>query len=596
MSEKATNLGFKFLGSDYAFILLLVMMSGIIVFNRSFTHLAFHNVFITEFLLINILLVLVTVPQFYRQFLSKKYLLFFAFITYGILQFALNSNYSFIALRHSLIIFYGIFMIVFLFAFNNEKKIRFFLLYSLLISTFLNCPKILYYLLIGKTYAYESYRILHSEVDVICASLSMIGLLIFHNEFIKRSRIFYILLMLLNTTAIIFTVKRSALMGLVLVVILLILLERKKGFYQHLASVSLSMLAIGAIFVVGFYLYSKSEFNNILDFALGKLKYAEDPGSAWRLIAWKHGWEKFLNAPVFGCGFGWPILERSVKLTTTQDPHNSFLAFLIRNGLIGTVTLISLLVQTLILYIKMLTSPSKEGDKPLILFFLLGFIFMLNYAFFNVVLENQYEGIFFWFMLSGVYIAGNLKAANVPLAASTNRITKFACGFSIIFIITYTILLFSPWNYVKSISIYDAKIGAQIPTIFQEYDTKDTTFNSSIDGLVVDSISEQDGWSALLWVLPESLPNLKGSIKKYAISLTLAEPIEYLPSFALFGKHGEKYAADNPVIYGRSILIYLKDLGDIDWDNVQTFSVDLPYKRHSIHFTVEKLEIKRTDS
>jgi len=134
----------------------------------------------------------------------------------------------------------------------------------------------------------------------------------------------------------------------------------------------------------------------------------------WRLVVWGLLIKGFLASPIIGNGFGanFPVFHFHGQLfgidpSISVGAHNSYLWVAYKEGLIGL-----LLLGLFIAYIltrgtwHVLTAADSAG-RLCAAVGLAGFVYVLVYAAFNVVLEGPYMGMLFWLY------AGIVEAAAV---------------------------------------------------------------------------------------------------------------------------------------------------------------------------------------
>jgi hypothetical protein len=121
---------------------------------------------------------------------------------------------------------------------------------------------------------------------------------------------------------------------------------------------------------------------------------------AFRFHLWKQAWERFLERPVFGNGFGPRFAETQLNGLLAQvdykwisGPHNSYLMILHRMGIVGfglyLLVLLYPLWQWLIAGVR----------KPFSWIVMGAFASTSFFALFNVCLENPQGGVWYWFFL-----------------------------------------------------------------------------------------------------------------------------------------------------------------------------------------------------
>lgn len=452
---------------SWEFGVVLCFFALIGVFNKEFTYIGFQNVYITEFVLGILCLSILfrqTMGEVGASFLKKDYLIFGLLAGLGLIHCWFSRDYGFSALRHGMIVFYFLFFLVtFQLAITRFDQLKTLLYAILFISTFINSLKIIYFKF-NNVYLnqYEQFRVNHSEVDILGAAISIIILLVLYKKLAKG---FSFTCLALNLALILFATKRTAVLGLSLCAIVYCILNYQKlNLKKTLYTVAIIGGIVAIILLISTLCYPQQSAD-YSQFLLQKLNVFKESNTTWRMQAWNVAWQKFASHPWWGIGFGKPIIDSPVNNVNTYDPHNSFLALITRTGIVGGVLLIVLLAQTITLYIKEYFRETQAERKDVILILFLMFLFMITFAFFNVALENQYQGIYFYFSLAGIYLIRNIKGLNqtAPHPAKT-RISRV--WFTVVTLV-YLCLVMSPLNYPKSLIIYDSGSLPRTPNIYK---------------------------------------------------------------------------------------------------------------------------------
>jgi len=126
----------------------------------------------------------------------------------------------------------------------------------------------------------------------------------------------------------------------------------------------------------------------------------------WRLKRWEQAFDQDIKThPLTGIGFGDPVIadqatrqayESVGEIAPRIDPHNSFIAFAARMGIPAFILL--LLFEVMVFRSATRAIRANVGAAPRALVsWLLGCQLMTaGHAFFTVVLEGPYMGLFFW--------------------------------------------------------------------------------------------------------------------------------------------------------------------------------------------------------
>jgi len=145
--------------------------------------------------------------------------------------------------------------------------------------------------------------------------------------------------------------------------------------------------------------------------------------SHWRIVVWTKALEEFYRQPLLGKGFGSYFTAPRLKYlkydySKNIDPHNSYLHLLMRTGLIGFVLFLLphfLLLSRVLTVLRHGSASQWQTVKPWLLI-LTG---LSAIALFNVVLENPYGAISYWFTIGTILIVcdsnpdNNKKPGNI---------------------------------------------------------------------------------------------------------------------------------------------------------------------------------------
>jgi O-antigen ligase len=394
---------------EFGVILSLFCLIG--VFNKTFTYIGFHSIYIVEFTLAGLcvsLLIRESATVLKHYLIRKENLLFGLLFLLGLIHWGCSLSYGLAALRYGMIVFYFLlFGAGFQLAITREAQIRILLYAILTVSTFINAVKILVYQFShAPLNAYEQFRVYHNEVDVLGAAFSVIIIMALFKKFHK---ILALICLGLNLILIFLSARRTAVLGLAICATVYFMSNYQKVNLKKLGMVALTVGGIGVILILAYYWWDPQHSTAYYDFLIQRLNILKENNSTWRMEAWKIAWDKFSGHPIRGIGFGKPIIDIPIRNVNTYDPHNSFLALLVRTGIGGGIVLVGLIIQSLALYLKEYHREVVAERKQLILILFLTLIFMIVFACFNVILENQYQGIYFYFSLSGIYIIRNIR-------------------------------------------------------------------------------------------------------------------------------------------------------------------------------------------
>jgi O-antigen ligase len=164
--------------------------------------------------------------------------------------------------------------------------------------------------------------------------------------------------------------------------------------------------------------------------------FQTDPDANFRLQRWHAAIQTWMTSPIFGIGFGVPILSdewvrSEIKDAAQQDklsfnqgmPHNTFLMVLARTGPLGLGLICFAWIATLIKILKRLKRRATDPDLLAILGILLA---MIPIAALNLFFERPMLCAPFWIMLAAGYkLSERVPAENVktrPRTASDNAV------------------------------------------------------------------------------------------------------------------------------------------------------------------------------
>lgn len=512
--------GVQYVIENIEYCIVAFILAGLIAFNKAFAYIGIGSLYITESLTAICVLSLSLKYLFSikgglndLKEMSKSLLADFwplLLITgYAVVLLIQDVDYGFHALRHSLIFLYTVlFLLLFTMSIKTERQLFFLLFYLLIVfSSCFNGLKIIIYKLLNLTFNYyEPERVLHNETDTICASVALLGLLVYRKIFWSKSRLLFITLILLNVTILVLTVKRSAAIGIVPSVLVYLFLTRKTyNIKQLLLATCILCLAILCI-VAAWYLADADSFYKYTGYILHKLSLTEKNAN-WRLEAWKVGWEKFKEAPLTGIGYGKKIIELPVANVDTSDPHNSFLAFLVRHGTVFFCVYITFIIKTYYLLFKEIRNSDSQSLHFLnAVMICLGLTSLIVFAFFNVVLENQYEGIFFNFFLSGIYVIRTQRREKNQVGQ--HAYAPYLSYLTLITVAGFLSIAFAPFNKTQRIYLYSATTNYSLPSI-----PLNTTYTLNVNsqkgvGITIHPTSDELQTEKLLWFFPPQANSL----------------------------------------------------------------------------------------
>jgi O-antigen ligase len=524
-----------FVGGRYSLELVfcLLVFVGIVMFNRDFTHINYRQFYITEFCILLVLLVLAAKLLVTGRLLSGVAvlcdpLLWFvhAIIALGGITLAFSLGHGVLAIKQSVILLYASFVVIFAFSFRDLSLLRRTLGLVTVFLTFYVAIKLGVHLALGITYEHESWRVVHDESDVIFCSLALLGLLIFREEFSVHGKWFYSALLALNIVMLILTMKRTAFLGLFFALVFCFI------YMRWLVAFKLKHLyAFLAVLVFSGFVFSLiPQISVPLEQIIrSKMDVLHEGNSAWRILAWQEALAHFYQAPWLGNGYGQRILGASLWAVDTMDPHNSYLAIMVYNGLFGLSLILGIIIFSFVRYSIMLRHTKVVIERKLIAFFVAGLILMMIFPLFNVSLENQRQSIFFWFFIAGaIFLDQRFRArVNKLFANMSYKKLDFVQLGGVVIALVFVSLIGSSSNYVNSYSIYHPDNNGQYPSL-QAEDSQRQHLLRSTDGmlLTLDGVNTEH-YANLFWILSGTyLDEMKNKSVPYVIEFSLAEPIQ----------------------------------------------------------------------
>lgn len=512
--------------SEYA--IMLFAFAGLVTFNKSFAYVGMGNIYVTEFLSIVCLLGvgfkflhrrnsgLVSYNKETIQYVISNFWPLLLILFYAIVRLVLDIDYGFQAVRHSMIFFYTVlFTLLFISTVRNEKQLFFLFVYVLIIlSSLFNGTKIILYKYLDYTLNYdEPERVFHVETDTICASISLLGLLVYRNYFLKKSKILFVVLIALNLIILFLTVKRSAAISIVPSLIIYALLTKTQF---RIRKVFLFLAAIAGIISLSILVWnfiSPESIHHYWDYLYYKFS-PHEINASWRLEAWKIAWRKFIDAPLWGIGYGPKIITSPINNVDTNDPHNSYLAFLVRHGCLIFCAYLFFIIKTYVTILREVRiAPRGSIQYQNAVFICLGLSSLVVFAFFNVVLENQYEGIFFNFFLSAIYVA---RAQRLNLFYDSNSSDRRMINYAVIAVaVIFVFYGIISLNRPATVFVYSANTNYSMPTAMKNNYSQLTVLSSKDTGINVSCKNDQRSYSELLWFFPPRADNI--DFKEYSL-------------------------------------------------------------------------------
>jgi O-antigen ligase len=576
------------------YVLASTMVWGILLFNRSFTHVNFRQIYLTELLLaVGLLAVAIAfvVPPRRREPLASfgwwEYAPLLLLAGIGVVTLALSWRQGLYALRQSFIVLYVAFVPFFIVAFDSADRLTRFLHACLVPVSAVIFVKIAVFLWLGQQVADEPYRVAHDDVDVLFSALALIGLFVFRHRFAGSARLLALLLLATNTFVLTFTMKRSAYLGLLAAGAVILVLDRASLLRQWRTMLA----AVGALAVAGalVVLLPRGSEGPALQLVTRKLDFQNENNSAWRLEAWSVAADRFRANPVLGRGYGKRILETPVRNVNTADPHNSFLALMVYNGLLGLAALAWVVASTWRSYLKTLRHAGDEDVQRLALFLLGGLTFLLVYAFFNVALENQRVALFFWLFIAGAFIVRErpraAEAAGAPAAWSWRQ-----GAVPTLALLAYLGVVLHPSNAGQALPIYSPRQGGPLPVLLGP-GPQGQEMSAAPVGLTLRLAGSADQQCRLLWPIYQTLDPIAGAEADYAVKVTFREPptSDVVVDFSTLT--GGRVTPGRPRVDGNTVTVGLDDLRGVARGQLVGMVLAIRHRREPSTVTIERVEV-----
>jgi O-antigen ligase len=208
----------------------------------------------------------------------------------------------------------------------------------------------------------------------------------------RATQVVIIILLSLLFIGLFFLASRTSIISTAIILLIIFPLYhiQNKGRYFMISGA----LIIGLIIVASQSTYIKSRFTSEFsaDLTHNQLHYVStDPDS--RIMRWACAWELIKQRPIFGYGTGDEIslmmkqyLKYNMMLSYKEEfnTHNQFIAILLKNGLVGLIAFVGML-----LYFFRIAIQSKN-------FLYLSFLLILSIGFITENIVDANKGIFFF--------------------------------------------------------------------------------------------------------------------------------------------------------------------------------------------------------
>lgn len=407
---------------DTAFTLFMFLIGGIAAQTRNFTYISVGPIFITEFVMIFLILAIITrlsisqrcnvIRGYYPNILSKILIVYFGggliYLTYNLLS--LNELDFIECLRNFSLVYYSLFFFIayFLFKELTIEKINKLFLTILFANTLRGIVVIIMYILNLETFIPKDGGIIGGPSSLISVFASLIA---FHYlTFNKKWKLIYVSLFIANLFFTFLSGHRSSYIALAVSLLVYLLLLRRIRLVLPLS------LAVFLLFVLSdFFKHIIPLFGDIFQriiYNVNQLVYERisDPNAQWRYLYWSNVIREVTLKP-WGLGFDYSLSklapwevwaerpsELAFRASIRLDPHNSYIAILARVGFWGFLIFLSALILYVVAAIRASRSLNDERKFYALTIFSL-FVAVATFANFNVTLEGPYHGIFFWIFM-----------------------------------------------------------------------------------------------------------------------------------------------------------------------------------------------------
>lgn|GEM_PF-1967109 len=184
-----------------------------------------------------------------------------------------------------------------------------------------------------------------------------IGLALLEAERVRIKKIFISGLLVVFLAAIYVTYSRGAWVGVMAIIFFQIL--RSENRVRHFSLAAILFIAVLAAAPAHFW----ERVETILNFR-------QDPSAMGRIYAWNVGFSIVRDRPLLGVGigcfvFGWPIYAPPEAGTLWRAPHNTFVAVMGEEGLLGLAAF-CIFIGAALRRIQKVSRPARPASPPLI--------------------------------------------------------------------------------------------------------------------------------------------------------------------------------------------------------------------------------------
>jgi O-antigen ligase len=149
-------------------------------------------------------------------------------------------------------------------------------------------------------------------------------------------------------------------------------------------------------------------------FLSGVLNPTEDPTAEFRFLAWAEAANRFLQHPIIGEGYGVPFTFENFD--TDPRPHNTYLTFLYKTGMVGFLVLTTVLV---VFFLKSLAVVRRSRDtQGSVFLYIIGLSLLAVSAsgLFALLFESPFISAPYWILVAAGYRSLHLLGANVQIS------------------------------------------------------------------------------------------------------------------------------------------------------------------------------------
>jgi len=424
---------------DLVYLLFVFWVTGVATLAREFTYIKFGFIYITEFIMLSVILSSMVRASLGRKLITFKsgiinvaLLFLFAYQSWGLLRLiydllffkpsVTSEDNILTVLRNFSLVYYSVFVYIVLIVLNFEgtKKIEVIFKSILYFSVLRNIVIIILYAIGYETFIPEDGGIIGGHHSLI----AVFSFLISFYFLIEYRDLKYLFFLLLNLIFVVLSSHRSAFMALIGSVLLLILLYKGQIKFKLITALLISFFGLSFVIITffesAFALIVRKISENFESLVYYKLS---DPNANWRYLYWNNVLKVFLENPI-GVGFNyslsnlapwwvWSDNPREILFRSSLrlDPHNSFLSILVRTGAVG-FAMFTLFLAIFFIIVRKTYKKAKGKIKNLLIISFSNFTSVSIFAMFNVTLEGPYHGTFFWIWIGiCLFIALNVKNA-----------------------------------------------------------------------------------------------------------------------------------------------------------------------------------------